>query len=143
MSCCIQLAEGYRRRIEQLERVLEGPEQEEAREIVRSMIDAVILTPAGRRVGGSTRRWPALAALLALCKEISGDKKPSAARPSAGQLSVLAGARYDFNELLSFTVLGPSHEFPSFKWPSNSFTSHLKPPTFDRGMLPNDSRNRC
>jgi hypothetical protein len=52
-----QLAEGYRRRIERLERLLEGSEQDEAREIVRSMIERVELTP--RRpveIGGPF--WP-------------------------------------------------------------------------------------
>jgi DNA invertase Pin-like site-specific DNA recombinase len=95
-----QLAEGYRDRIERLERVLEGPAQEEAREIVRSMIDAVILTPRADGSGLDATLVGALAAVLAVCAEISGKKRPSAARPSEGQLSVVAGARNWLNLLL-------------------------------------------
>ena len=53
-----QLAEGYRRRIERLEGLLKGSDQDEAREIVRSMIDRVVL-PHGRVKTGSTRRCSA------------------------------------------------------------------------------------
>jgi DNA invertase Pin-like site-specific DNA recombinase len=88
-----RLPEMYKHRIERLERVLEGPEQEEAREIVRSMIDAVILTPRPGRPGLDATLVGALAALLSVCAAISGHKKPSAAGPSEGQLSVVAGAR--------------------------------------------------
>ena len=90
-----QLAEGYRRRIEQLERVLDGPDQTEAREIVRSMIDEVILTPRADGSGLDATLVGALAALLSVCAEVSGNKKPPAAGPSGGQLSVVAGAGFE------------------------------------------------
>jgi hypothetical protein len=89
-----RLPQMYKHRIERLERVLEGPEQGEAREIVRSMIDAVILTRRPDRSGLDATLVGALAALLSVCAAISGNKKPSAAGPSEGQLSVVAGARY-------------------------------------------------
>ena len=49
------MPEGYRRRIERLERLLEGAEQNEARESVRSMIGRVVLTPNsdGRGLGAT------------------------------------------------------------------------------------------
>jgi DNA invertase Pin-like site-specific DNA recombinase len=94
-----QFAEGYRRRIERLERLLEGSEQDEAREIVRSMIERVVPTP--RPDGGlDATLFGALAALLSVSAEVSGDKKPPAAWPSGGQLSVVAGARNWLNLLL-------------------------------------------
>jgi DNA invertase Pin-like site-specific DNA recombinase len=95
-----QLAEGYRRRIERLEGLLEGSEQEEAREIVRSMIDRVVLTPRVDGSGLDATLIGALAALLSVSAEVSGNKKPSAAKPSEGQLSVVAGARYDLNRTI-------------------------------------------
>jgi hypothetical protein len=86
-----QLAEGYRRRIDRLERLLQGSEQDEAREVVRSMIDRVALTPRpdGRALDATL--FGALAALLSVSAEVPGNKKPSAAGPSEGQL-VVAGA---------------------------------------------------
>jgi site-specific DNA recombinase len=90
-----QLAEGYRQKIERLERLLEGSDQDEAREIVRSMIDRVVLTPRadGRRLDATL--YGALATLLLVSAEVAGNKKPSAAGPSEGQLSVVAGAGFE------------------------------------------------
>jgi site-specific DNA recombinase len=90
-----QLAEGYRRRIERLEQLLEGSEQDEAREIVRSMIERVVLTPRPDGRGLDATLFGALAALLSVSAEVSGKKKPSAAGPSEGQLSVVAGAGFE------------------------------------------------
>ena len=90
-----QLAEGYRRRIERLETLLEGSEQDEAREIVRSMVERVVLTPRPDGSGLDATLFGALAALLSVSAEVSGNKKPSAARPSEGQLSVVAGAGFE------------------------------------------------
>jgi site-specific DNA recombinase len=90
-----RLAEGYREKIERLERLLEGSDQDEAREIVRSMIDRVVLTPRadGRRLDATL--YGALATLLLVSAEVAGNKKPSAAGPSEGQLSVVAGAGFE------------------------------------------------
>jgi site-specific DNA recombinase len=90
-----QLAEGYRRRIERLERLLEGSEQDEAREIMRSMIERVALTPRPDGSGLDATLFGALAALLSVSAEVSGKKRPSAAGPSEGQLSVVAGAGFE------------------------------------------------
>jgi hypothetical protein len=95
-----QLAEGYRRRIERLEGLLDGSEQDEAREIVRSMIDRVVLSPRPDGGGLDATLYGALAALLSMSAEVSGTKKPPAAGPSGGQLSVVAGARNWLNLLL-------------------------------------------
>jgi DNA invertase Pin-like site-specific DNA recombinase len=99
-----QLAEGYRRRIERLEGLLDGPDQGEAREIVRSMIERVVLTPRLDGRGLDATLFGALGALLSVSAEVSGDKKPPAARPAGGQLSVVAGARYHLNRT---TILLP------------------------------------
>jgi site-specific DNA recombinase len=88
-----QLAEGYRRRIERLERLLEGSEQDEAREVVRSMIERVVLTPRSSGCGLDATLFGALAALLSVSAEVAAKKRPSAAGPSEGQLSVVAGER--------------------------------------------------
>jgi hypothetical protein len=71
-----QLAEGYRGRIERLERLLDGSERDEARQIVRSMIDHVVLTPRPDGGGLDATLYGALAALLSMSAEISGMKKP-------------------------------------------------------------------
>jgi site-specific DNA recombinase len=90
-----QLAEGYRRRIERLERLLQGSEQDDAREIVRSMIERVVLTPRSIGCGLDATLFGALAALLSVSAEVANKKRPSAARPSEGQLSVVAGAGFE------------------------------------------------
>ena len=90
-----ELAEAYRYRIERLQRVLAGPEQGEAREIVRSMIERVVLTPRADGQGLDATLFGDLGALLSVCAEISGDKKPSAPGAAEGQLSVVAGAGFE------------------------------------------------
>jgi site-specific DNA recombinase len=90
-----QLAEGYRRKIERLERLFEGSDQDEARDIVRSMIERVVLTPRRDRSGLDATLYGALAALMSASAEIAGIKKPPAAGPSGGQLSVVAGAGFE------------------------------------------------
>jgi hypothetical protein len=95
-----QLAEWYRRRIDRLERLLEGSEQEEARGVVRSMIDRVVLTPRPDGRAFEVILFGALATLLSVSADVSGNKKPSAAGPSEGQLSVVAGARNCLDLLL-------------------------------------------
>jgi hypothetical protein len=95
-----QLAIGYRRRIERLEELLDGSERDEAREIVRSMIDRVVLTPKPSGSGLDATLFGALAALLSVCVDVSSNKRPPAAWPSGGQLSVVAGARNWLNLLL-------------------------------------------
>jgi site-specific DNA recombinase len=59
-----QLAEGYRRRIDRLDRLLDGPDQDEAREVVRSMIDRVVLTRRADGRGMDATLHGALATLV-------------------------------------------------------------------------------
>ena len=56
------------------------------------MIDRVFLRPRpdGRALDATL--FGALATLLSVSAEVSGNKKPSAAGPTEGQLSVVAGA---------------------------------------------------
>ena len=57
------------------------------------MIDRVFLRPRpdGRALDATL--FGALATLLSVSAEVSGNKKPSAAGPTEGQLSVVAGER--------------------------------------------------
>jgi hypothetical protein len=82
----------YRRKVQQLEEVLDGPDRAEAMELIRSMIERVDLYP---REGGT--RLDAilhgdLAAILAGC---AGAQKANAQDLAATgrQLSVVAGTR--------------------------------------------------
>jgi hypothetical protein len=74
--------------------------QGEAREIVRSMVDRVVLTPRANGRGLDATLFSDLAPPLSVCAEISGDKKPSAARPAEGQPSMAAGARCHLNRTI-------------------------------------------
>jgi site-specific DNA recombinase len=59
------------------------------------MIDRVVLTPKPEGRGLEATLYGALAALLSVVAEISGEKKPPVAGPSGGQLSVVAGAGFE------------------------------------------------
>ncbi len=59
------------------------------------MIDRVVLTPRPDGRALDVIRFGALATLLSVSAEMSGNKKPSAAGPSEGQLSVVAGAGFE------------------------------------------------
>lgn len=58
------------------------------------MIDRVVLTPRSDGRALDVTLFGALTALLSVSAEVSSNKKPSAAGPPEGQLSVVAGARY-------------------------------------------------
>lgn len=92
-----RLPDVYRRQIARLEQALEGPDAEEAREIVRSMIARVELTPRGDGRGLDAILYGDLAAVLQTCERVADDKKPSEAMPAEGQLSVVAGTRCHLN----------------------------------------------
>jgi len=64
------------------------------------MFARVILTPRPDGRALDAILFGALATLLSISAEISDNKKPSAARPSEGQLSVVAGARNCLDLLL-------------------------------------------
>jgi hypothetical protein len=71
------------------------------------MIERVVLTPRPDGKGLDATLIGALAALLSVSAEVSGDKKPPAASPSGGQLSVVAGERSqcDYAALSSYFVI--------------------------------------
>jgi site-specific DNA recombinase len=54
-----------------------------------------VLTPRPDGRGLDAILFGALAALLSVSAEVSGNKKPSAAGPSEGQLSLVAGAGFE------------------------------------------------
>jgi len=83
------LPELYRRKVRELERLLEeGTERDESREVIRSMIDRVVLTPGN--AGLEATLYGEMAAILAVCERASGKMAPVSATPS--QLSGVAGA---------------------------------------------------
>jgi hypothetical protein len=82
--------------------------QGEAREIVRSMVDRVVLTPRANGRGLDATLFSDLAPPLSVCAEISGDKKPSAARPAEGQPSMAAGPAATLTERSSCTDPRPN-----------------------------------
>ena len=64
------LAELYRRRVEELEQVVADAEAgPEAMELIRSMIDRVVLTPSPSGRGVDARLFGALAGVLAACRD--------------------------------------------------------------------------
>ena len=84
----------YRRKVEQLEDALaSGVDQAEAFELVRSMIDRVVLTPRTAGGGLDAELHGVLANILAVCSEANA-KKPSGG-PEGCQLSVVAGAGFE------------------------------------------------
>jgi hypothetical protein len=77
-----RLPELYRRKVEQRERVLDGPERAEAMEAIRSMIERVELTPRPDRKGLDAVLHGELAAILAGCGAASSKAKlPGAWEP--------------------------------------------------------------
>ena len=82
----------YRRKVEQLEQVLDGPDKAEAMELIRSMIERVDLHPAEAGTGLDAVLHGDLAAILAAC---AGAQKVNAPdqKASGRQLSVVAGTR--------------------------------------------------
>ena len=84
----------YRRKVCELERLLEdGTERDEARELIRSMIDRVVLTPHQGNKELEARLYGELATILAASGEATGSAAArSSASAVASQLSVVAGA---------------------------------------------------
>ena len=96
-----RLGELYRRRVERLEQVLEGPDRHAALELIRSMITRVDLKPRAVGAGLEAILVGDLASILSVCREASGEKggADNAKRPSDGSdgrlLSVVAGAGFE------------------------------------------------
>jgi hypothetical protein len=85
------LPQTYGRKVAELESALEnGPEREEARSAVRSMIERVVLTPRIDGKGFDATLYGALAGILAACEEVK--RKLPDAEATGSQISVVAGA---------------------------------------------------
>ena len=81
----------YRKKVEQLEQVLDGPDRTEAMELIRSMIERVELMPRDTRTGLDAILYGDLATILAACAEAQKANAPGQ-KASECQLSVVAGA---------------------------------------------------
>ena len=88
-------AEIYRRWVERLDQSLKGDNQHEAIELIRSMIDHIDLNPRQDGPGLDATLYGALAQILSVCGEISGNKKRPEGEPSGRLLSVVAGAGFE------------------------------------------------
>jgi site-specific DNA recombinase len=104
-------AEIYRRKVAELELALNDDSiKAEAAEILRSLIDRVVLTPsAGAPDGLDTQLHRDLAAVLALSDENADKQKLPGLVGPGSQLSVVAGARNHLDLLLS---AGTSASYP-------------------------------
>ena len=91
-----RLPELYRRKVAELERVLEGPDRAEAMDLIRSMIDRVDITPRADGNGVDAVLHGDLAAILAACGGASDKQKlPGPFQEPGSQLSVVAGTGFE------------------------------------------------
>ena len=90
-----KLAEVYRRKVANLETLLEGSDHRPALELIRSMIDGVILVPNTDSTALDATLAGDLASILNICAEVSGKSKLPGIAASGSQLSVVAGARIE------------------------------------------------
>ena len=90
-----RLAEVYRRKVAILESLLEGTDHRPAVELIRSMIEGVILTPNADRTALDATLVGDLATILNICAEASEKSKLPGISASGSQLSVVAGARFE------------------------------------------------
>src|SRR6266404_596518 len=87
------LAEVYRQKVARLEEALNEPAvRGEAAEILRSLIDRIVLRPLPEGDGMAAELVGDLAAILAMCDEAQNGKRPGSGEPGR-QLSVVAGTR--------------------------------------------------
>ena len=94
-----RLPDLYRRKVEALERVLDGPDRAEAMDLIRSMIERVELRPrADGDKGLDAVLFGDLAAILAASAGADKQKLPGAGGPPGSQLSVVAGTRNQAHE---------------------------------------------
>ncbi len=84
----------YRRKVEQLEAVLDGPDRTEAMDVIRSMIERVDLHPRAGGKGLDAALYGDLAAILAACAGAKTAEAPAISR-SGLQLSVVAGTGFE------------------------------------------------
>ena len=86
-------AEIYGRWVGRLEQSLEGESPLEAIELIRSLIEHIVLTPSADGSGLDATLYGSLAQILSVCSELSGIKKRPEVDASGRLLSVVAGAR--------------------------------------------------
>ena len=84
----------YRRKVEQLEQVLDGPDRAEAMDLIRSMIERVDLNPREGDTGLDAILYGDLAAILAACARAQKVNAPDQ-KVSGRQLSVVAGTGFE------------------------------------------------
>ena len=94
-----RLHELYKRKIAALQDMLEGENADAARDMIRSMIEKVMIAPASNPSGYVAELYGELAAILAVSQETGEQKSPKSQLPGIGipgsQLSVVAGARFE------------------------------------------------
>jgi DNA invertase Pin-like site-specific DNA recombinase len=93
------ISEIYRRKVEALESVLTGPDASQAMDLIRSMIERIVLHPQGSRKALKIELFGELANILSACE--GAQKKNAPGSKASGRLSVVAGAR---NHLYRTTV---------------------------------------
>ncbi|MCI4680511.1 recombinase family protein [Rhodoblastus acidophilus] len=89
------LPELYRRKVEQLEAILEGPDRAEAMDLIRSMIDRIELCPRAEANGLDAILHGDLAAILAACAGAAQKENAPDLAISGRRLSVVAGAGFE------------------------------------------------
>ncbi|WP_209882469.1 recombinase family protein [Azospirillum soli] len=90
------LSELYRRKVEALEDALAaGVESAEAMELVRAMIDRVVLTPSPAGAGLDANLHGELAGILAVCEGVAQTHKRPDPCGTGRQVSVVAGAGFE------------------------------------------------
>jgi site-specific DNA recombinase len=85
----------YRRKVEELESVLEGPDREEAMGLIRAMIEKVELHPRAEGRGLDAVLFGDLAAILAACSWVQTARRPGPFLDPGRQLSVVAGTGFE------------------------------------------------
>ncbi len=84
----------YRRKVAELEAVLDGPDRAEAMDVIRSMIERIDLHPRAGGKGLDAALYGDLAAILAACAGAKTAEAPAISRTGL-QLSVVAGTGFE------------------------------------------------
>ena len=87
------IGELYRRKVEELESVLTGPDATQAIDLIRSMIERVVLRPKVLGNGLDLELYGELANILAACAGAKMQNAPGS--KASGRLSVVAGTGFE------------------------------------------------
>ncbi len=85
------ISEIYRRKVEALESVLTGPDASQATDLIRSMIERIVLHPEVLRKAFKIELFGELANILSACEGAQKQNAPGS--KASGRLSVVAGTR--------------------------------------------------